>query len=300
MAKSSSTATVILAFSVNLLIAITKFFIWGITGSSAFFSEAIHSLVDSTNQGMLWYGQIKSVKGPETRYPLGRGREEYFWGLVVAVVFFTLGGVVSVQHGIEALMHPKKLDNLSISIWVLIISIILESYVLVKAVKELRRNENEEKSIFQLLQESSEGSLIAIVVEDFAATLGLVIALIGVSAAHVTGNSIFDGASSVLIGLLLMISGVFLGYEMKHLIVGESVDKETKNRIYNLIDSNESIKEVSNLDVVIIGSNKYLVVGDIDYLDDLDDETIGNANNQIIKDLKKEETYVMHVFLNTV
>ena len=87
---------------------------------------------------------------------------------------------------------------------------------------------------------------------------------------------------------------------MKHLIVGESVDKETKNRIYNLIDSNESIKEVSNLDVVIIGSNKYLVVGDIDYLDDLDDETIGNANNQIIKDLKKEETYVMHVFLNTV
>ena len=300
MAKSSSTATVILAFSVNLLIAITKFFIWGITGSSAFFSEAIHSLVDSTNQGMLWYGQIKSVKGPETRYPLGRGREEYFWGLVVAVVFFTLGGVVSVQHGIEALMHPKKLDNLSISIWVLIISIILESYVLVKAVKELRRNENEEKSIFQLLQESSEGSLIAIVVEDFAATLGLVIALIGVSAAHVTGNSIFDGASSVLIGLLLMISGVFLGYEMKHLIVGESVDKETKNRIYNLIDSNESIKEVSNLDVVIIGSNKYLVVGDIDYLDDLDDETIGNANNQIIKDLKKEETYVMQVFLNTV
>ena len=300
MAKSSSTATVILAFSVNLLIAITKFFIWGITGSSAFFSEAIHSLVDSTNQGMLWYGQIKSVKGPDTRYPLGRGREEYFWGLVVAVVFFTLGGVVSVQHGIEALMHPKKLDNLSISIWVLIISIILESYVLVRAVKELRRNENEEKSIFQLLQESSEGSLIAIVVEDFAATLGLVIALIGVSAAHVTGNSIFDGASSVLIGLLLMISGVFLGYEMKHLIVGESVDKETKNRIYNLIDSNESIKEVSNLDVVIIGSNKYLVVGDIDYLDDLDDETIGNTNNQIIEDLKKEETYVMHVFLNTV
>ena len=300
MAKSSSTATVVLAFSVNLLIAITKFFIWGITGSSAFFSEGIHSLVDSTNQGMLWYGNTKSAKGPDNRYPLGRGREEYFWGLVVAVVFFTLGGVVSVQHGIEALMHPKKLDNLSISIWVLIISIILESYVLVRAVKELRRNENEEKSIFQLLQESSEGSLIAIVVEDFAATLGLVIALIGVSAAYVTGNSIFDGASSVLIGLLLMISGVFLGYEMKHLIVGESVDKETKNRIYNLIESNEAIKEVKNLEVVIIGSKKYLVVGDIDFLDDLSDEIIGSANKQIIKDLKMKETRVSQVFLNTV
>ena len=148
------------------------------------------------------------------------------------------------------------------------------------------------KEIFELLVNRKKFYMFPIII--------LLIALIGVSAAHVTGNSIFDGASSVLIGLLLMISGVFLGYEMKHLIVGESVDKETKNRIYNLIDSNESIKEVSNLDVVIIGSNKYLVVGDIDYLDDLDDETIGNTNNQIIEDLKKEETYVMHVFLNTV
>ena len=210
---------------------------------------------------MLWYGQIKSSKGPDTQYPLGRGREEYFWGLVVAVVFFTLGGVVSVQHGIEALMHPRKLDNLSISIWVLIISILLETYVLIRATKELRSNSEERKSIFKLLKESSEGSLIAIVVEDFAATLGLVIALIGVSASYFTGNSIFDGMSSIFIGLLLMISGIFLGYEMKHLIVGESVDSKTKNRIFELIKTNASVKEVKYLEVVIIGSNKYLVVG---------------------------------------
>ena len=300
MAKSNSTNTVILAFSVNLLIAITKFFIWGITGSSAFFSEGIHSLVDTTNQSMLWYGQVKSSKGPDAQYPLGRGREEYFWGLVVAVVFFTLGGVVSVQHGIEALMHPRILDNLSISIWVLIVSIILESYVLIRATKELRSNSKEKKSVFKLLKESSQGSLIAIVVEDFAATLGLIIALIGVSASYFTGNSIFDGLSSIFIGLLLMISGIFLGYEMKHLIVGESVDDKTRNRIYKMIESNESVKEVKNLDVVIIGSKKYLVVGNIDFLDDLSDEIIGSANKQIIKDLKMKETRVSQVFLNTV
>ena len=300
MAKSNSTDTVILAFSVNLLIAVTKFFIWGITGSSAFFSEAVHSLVDSANQSMLWYGQIKSSKGPDTQYPLGRGREEYFWGLVVAVVFFTLGGVVSVQHGIEALMHPRKLDNLSISIWVLIISILLETYVLIRATKELRRNSEERKSIFKLLKESSEGSLIAIVVEDFAATLGLVIALIGVSASYFTGNSIFDGLSSIFIGLLLMISGIFLGYEMKHLIVGESVDSKTKNRIYELIKTNPSVKEVKYLEVVIIGSNKYLVVGDVDYIDGLSDEVIANANKQIINDLKFKVVHITQVFLNTV
>ena len=300
MAKSNSTNTVILAFSVNLLIAVTKFFIWGITGSSAFFSEAVHSLVDSANQSMLWYGQIKSSKGPDTQYPLGRGREEYFWGLVVAVVFFTLGGVVSVQHGIEALMHPRKLDNLSISIWVLIISILLETYVLIRATKELRRNSEEGKGIFKLLKESSEGSLIAIVVEDFAATLGLVIALIGVSASYFTGNSIFDGLSSIFIGLLLMISGIFLGYEMKHLIVGESVDSKTKNRIYELIKTNPSVKEVKYLEVVIIGSNKYLVVGDVDYIDGLSDEVIANANKQIINDLKFKVVHITQVFLNTV
>ena len=300
MAKSNSTNTVILAFSVNLLIAVTKFFIWGITGSSAFFSEAVHSLVDSANQSMLWYGQIKSSKGPDTQYPLGRGREEYFWGLVVAVVFFTLGGVVSVQHGIEALMHPRKLDNLSISIWVLIISILLETYVLIRATKELRRNSEEGKGILKLLKESSEGSLIAIVVEDFAATLGLVIALIGVSASYFTGNSIFDGLSSIFIGLLLMISGIFLGYEMKHLIVGESVDSKTKNRIFELIETNVSVKEVKYLEVVIIGSNKYLVVGDVDYFDDLSDEVIANANKRIINDLKLKVANITQVFLNTV
>ena len=300
MAKSNSTNTVILAFSVNLVIAVTKFFIWGITGSSAFFSEGVHSLVDTTNQSMLWYGQIKSSKGPDTQYPLGRGREEYFWGVVVAVVFFTLGGVVSVQHGIEALMHPRKLDNLSISIWVLIISIFLETYVLIRATKELRSNSEEGKGIFKLLKESSEGSLIAIVVEDFAATLGLVIALIGVSASYFTGNSIFDGFSSIFIGLLLMISGIFLGYEMKHLIVGESVDSKTKNRICELIKTNASVKEVKYLEVVIIGSNKYLVVGDVDYFDDLSDEVIANANKQIIIDLKFKVAHITQVFLNTV
>jgi len=300
MAKSNSTNTVILAFSVNLVIAVTKFFIWGITGSSAFFSEGVHSLVDTTNQSMLWYGQIKSSKGPDTQYPLGRGREEYFWGVVVAVVFFTLGGVVSVQHGIEALMHPRKLDNLSISIWVLIISILLETYVLIRATKELRSNSEEGKGIFKLLKESSEGSLIAIVVEDFAATLGLVIALIGVSASYFTGNSIFDGFSSIFIGLLLMISGIFLGYEMKHLIVGESVDSKTKNRICELIKTNASVKEVKYLEVVIIGSNKYLVVGDVDYFDDLSDEVIANANKQIINDLKFKVAHITQVFLNTV
>ena len=300
MATSNSKSTVILAFSVNLFIAIIKFFIWGITGSSAFFSEAIHSVVDSSNQAMLWYGQTQSGSAPNAKYPLGRGKEEYFWALVVAVVFFTLGGIVSLQHGIEALSHPKKLENLPISIAVLIVSILLETYVLIKATKEIRKGEKKNTKIMRLLRKSTDGSLVAIIVEDFAATLGLIIALIGVSLSYFTGNSLYDGASSILIGILLMVSGLFLGYEMKHLIVGESVDPSIKKSIYELINNYEGIKKIIQIDIVVIGKDAYLLLGNIDYHDKLDDIQISEINNQLFERIKKEHPKVSDIFINTV
>ncbi len=300
MATSNSKSTVILAFSVNLFIAIIKFFIWGITGSSAFFSEAIHSVVDSSNQAMLWYGQTQSGSAPNAKYPLGRGKEEYFWALVVAVVFFTLGGIVSLQHGIEALSHPKKLENLPISIAVLIVSILLETYVLIKATKEIRKGEKKNTKIMRLLRKSTDGSLVAIIVEDFAATLGLIIALIGVSLSYFTGNSLYDGASSILIGILLMVSGLFLGYEMKHLIVGESVDPSIKKSIYELINNYEGIKKIIQIDIVVIGKDAYLLLGNIDYHDKLDDMQISEINNQLFDRIKKEHPKVSDIFINTV
>ena len=300
MATSNSKSTVILAFSVNLFIAIIKFFIWGITGSSAFFSEAIHSVVDSSNQAMLWYGQTQSGSAPNAKYPLGRGKEEYFWALVVAVVFFTLGGIVSLQHGIEALYHPKKLENLPISIAVLIFSILLETYVLIKATKEIRKGEKKNSKIMRLLRKSTDGSLVAIIVEDFAATLGLIIALIGVSLSYFTGNSLYDGARSILIGILLMVSGLFLGYEMKHLIVGESVDPSIKKSIYELINNYEGIKKIIQIDIVVIGKDAYLLLGNIDYHDKLDDIQISEINNQLFDRIKKEHPKVSDIFINTV
>ena len=104
------------------------------------FSEAVHSFVDSFNQFLLWFGIKQTKKSNPKLYPLGRGREEYFWTLVVAVLIFTVGGLVSLEHGIEALSHPKELDNLYISISILSNSIVLETYVLIKAVKKLRGN----------------------------------------------------------------------------------------------------------------------------------------------------------------
>ena len=298
MATNQSSKTVFLALSVNFFIAVVKTIISLITSSSAMFSEAIHSYVDSANQFILWFGIKQSKKTNKKIYPLGRGKEEYYWTLVVAVLIFTIGGLVSLEHGLEALSHPQELKSLYISIIVLTVSIILESYVLYKAVKQLKENKKENKSIMQLLKESTDGPLIAIVVEDFAATMGLVIALIGTVMSNFTGNPTYDAVSSILIGILLMVSGLFLGYEMKHLITGESISKGNKDKIRKLISKNEKILKIESLKIVSIGPNSYLALISIDYLDNLTDKEIVKLNEELRKGIQDINRSVTEIYFN--
>ena len=299
MASNGSSKTVFLAFSVNFFIAGVKTVIAVITSSSAMFSEAVHSYVDSGNQFILWFGIKQSKKPNKLIYPLGRGKEEYFWTLVVAVLIFTIGGLVSLEHGIEALSHPKELKNLFISIVVLSMSIVLELYVLYKAVKELRsKSKTDTTSVFKLLKESTDGPLIAIVVEDFAATLGLGIALVGSILANVTSNPVYDAASSILIGILLMVSGLFLGYEMKHLITGETVNTKTKDKIYNIIEQNDMIKNIESLKIISIGANKYLVLCTLDYLDTAQDSDVVNVNSELKNKIFEDFEEITEIYFN--
>jgi cation diffusion facilitator family transporter len=299
MASNGSSKTVFLAFSVNFFIAGVKTVIAVITSSSAMFSEAVHSYVDSGNQFILWFGIKQSKKPNKLIYPLGRGKEEYFWTLVVAVLIFTIGGLVSLEHGIEALSHPKELKNLFISIVVLSMSIVLELYVLYKAVRELRsKSKTDTTSVFKLLKESTDGPLIAIVVEDFAATLGLGIALIGSILANVTSNPVYDAASSILIGILLMVSGLFLGYEMKHLITGETVNTKTKDKIYNTIEQNDMIKNIESLKIISIGANKYLILCTLDYLDTAQDSDVVNVNSELKNKIFEDFDEITEIYFN--
>jgi len=296
MSNQDSGETVFLALSVNFFIGVIKSFVAVITSSSAMFSEAVHSFVDSFNQFLLWFGIKQSKKSNPKLYPLGRGKEEYFWTLVVAVLIFTIGGLVSLEHGIEALSHPKKLDNLFISISILSLSIVLESYVLVKAVKKLRKN-RDTKSILKLLKQSNDGPLIAIVVEDFAATLGLIFALIGTLLTFFTGNSFYDAASAILIGILLMISGLFLGYEMKHLITGETVNLKISNILQSEINKFDKVKKIIKTNLVSVGADKYLAIVHIDYLDSLTDIDIVELNTEIQTQVIDIEPRFLHLYL---
>ena len=298
MATNESSKTVFLAMSVNFSIGIAKSIIATITMSSAMFSEAIHSFVDTGNQFLLWFGIKQSKKVDARIYPLGRGREEYFWTLVVAVLIFTIGGLVSLEHGIESLSHPKKLENLAISITLLIVSIILESYVLKKAITELKKGQDNKKGVVGLLKESTDGPLIAIVVEDFAATLGLVIALVGTILSSVTQNSIYDSISAISIGVLLMVSGLFLGYEMKHLITGESISQEKLKLIENIINKNENISKITDLKILPIGSKQYLALVKLDYEDSLGDIDIVEINTALKNEIVETESTITEIYFN--
>ena len=296
MANQDSSKTVFLALSVNFFIGVIKSFVAFITSSSAMFSEAVHSFVDSFNQFLLWFGIKQTKKSNPKLYPFGRGREEYFWTLVVAVLIFTVGGLVSLEHGIEALSHPKELDNLYISITILSISILLETYVLIKAVKKLRGNKDK-KSILKLLKESNDGPLIAIVVEDFAATLGLIFALVGTLLTYFTNNSIYDAISAISIGILLMVSGIFLGYEMKHLITGETVNEDVYKVVENALLNEDKVKKVISVKIVSIGTNKYLGIVKVDYLDSYTDLEIVDLNKRVQEIVKTTDSRFSHLYL---
>ena len=298
MASNESSKTVFLAMSVNFSIGIAKSVIATITMSSAMFSEAIHSFVDTGNQFLLWFGIKQSKKINPKIYPLGRGREEYFWTLVVAVLIFTIGGLVSLEHGIESLSHPKKLENLTISIVLLVISIILESYVLKKAITQLKKGQDNKKGVMSLLKESTDGPLIAIVVEDFAATLGLFIALVGTLLSSFTQNSIYDSISAISIGVLLMVSGLFLGYEMKHLITGESISKDKLEKVETIITSNKDILRLLNLKILPIGSKQYLALLKLDYKDSLKDQEIVAINLILKEQISENEPTITEIYFN--
>ena len=298
MASNESSKTVFLAMSVNFSIGIAKSVIATITMSSAMFSEAIHSFVDTGNQFLLWFGIKQSKKINPKIYPLGRGREEYFWTLVVAVLIFTIGGLVSLEHGVESLSHPKKLENLTISIVLLVISIILESYVLKKAITQLKKGQDNKKGVMSLLKESTDGPLIAIVVEDFAATLGLFIALVGTLLSSFTQNSIYDSISAISIGVLLMISGLFLGYEMKHLITGESISKDKLEKVETIITSNKDISRLLNLKILPIGSKQYLALLKLDYKDSLKDQEIVAINRILKEQITENEPTITEIYFN--
>lgn len=221
--KSGNTRVLVLALAANLGIAVAKFAAAAITGSSALLTEGVHSLVDSTNQLLLMYGQKRAAKPADARHPAGYGRELYFWSFVVALLVFALGAGVSVYEGIQHVLDPEKAVSPLIGYLVLAVAFALEGGSTVAAFREFDAARGG-KSWWRALIDTKDATTVIVLLENGAAMAGILIAALGLWISQLSGDARFDGIASIFIGLLLGVVAVFLAREAKGLLIGEAAD----------------------------------------------------------------------------
>lgn len=221
--KSGSNRVLIVALAANVGIAIAKFVAAAITGSSAMLTEGVHSLVDSTNQLLLLYGKKRAMRPPDALHPSGYGREIYFWSFVVALLVFALGAGVSIYEGILHLLEPEPAVSPLIAYIVLVIAFTLEAGSTFAAFKEFDGARNG-RSWWTALRDTKDAATVIVLLENGAAMIGILIATLGILLSQITGNPHFDGAASILIGVVLGLVAVFLASEAKGLLIGEAAD----------------------------------------------------------------------------
>lgn len=293
---SGSKKVILAALIGNGLIAITKFIAASITGSSAMLSEGIHSLVDTGNQVLLLYGLKQAQKPPDEQFPFGHGKEIYFWSFVVAILIFAVGAGISLYEGIEHIRHPTYISNPSINYIVLILAMIFESFALYIAVKEFNKVRGTVGYI-TAVQRGKDPSLFVVLFEDTAAMLGLIVAFFGVWLAQTTGEPIWDGIASVIIGLILGGTAVWLAYETKSLLIGESAEPEIVDSIKKLASNYDVINNVNKILTLHMGPEYILVNLSIDFVDNLKVGALEKVIENLTRDIKRDNEYVKRVFI---
>lgn len=292
---SESKTSVIAAIIGNLLIAATKFVAAAFTGSSAMLSEAIHSMVDTGNGGLIYYGLYKSKKPADRKHPFGHGRELYFWTLIVALSIFAVGGGVSVYEGILHLIDPVKIENPVWSYSVLGVSAIFESiswYFGWKAFRKERRG----KSIFRAIRDSKDPTNFTVVLEDSTALVGLAIAFIGVFLGDQLGMPFFDGAASILIGILLCAVALLLGSETKSLLIGESLDEEKLDEIRQIINSEPNVVEVVNTRTIYSAPDRVLLTLELKFAHNISSDELRRTTQSLEKAVCEKFPEIAKVF----
>lgn len=244
--QDGSTRAIFYALGANGGIAVAKFTAATLTGSGAMLAEAIHSLADCTNQVFLLVG-IKEAKRPiDAAHPMGYGRVVYFWAMMVAVLLFFVGGAFSVIEGIDHLRHPAKLQSATIALIVLGVSVVLESFSLYGAMREINKISNG-KNFFRWFRETRQSELMIVAGEDIAALAGLAVAFAAVAATVMTGNPLWDALGSIAVGMLLIVVALFVTREVKAMITGESAAPEIRAAILAHIEARPEVDCVVNL-----------------------------------------------------
>ncbi len=242
----------------NLLIALTKFGAAIYTGSSAMLSEGVHSVVDTGNEGLLLYGMHRAKKPADEHFPFGHGKEIYFWSFVVALLIFALGAGISMYEGVHHLLHPTQQENPIVNYVVLGLALVFEGGSWSVAFKEFRAKKGT-RGYIEAVQRDKDPTTFTVLFEDSAALLGLLAALAGVALASVTGNPMYDGIASIVIGLILGTTAFWLAYETKGLLIGESANTEVVQGIREMIERIREVDRVNEILTMHMGPDFILV-----------------------------------------
>jgi cation diffusion facilitator family transporter len=257
MSTGGGKKAIIAALGANLGIAVIKFVAFFITGASSMLAEAVHSVVDSGNQGLLLIGARSSKRRADKEHPFGYGRERFVYAFLVGLMLFSAGGLFALYEGVEKIRHPHHLDSPIVAVIVLIIAIGLEGFSLRTAIKESRHHKGDD-TWFGFIRHAKVPELPAVLLEDVAALTGLAFALIGIGMAEATGDPVWDGIGSSAIGVLLIGVAIILVIETKSLLLGESAVPVEVRAIEEALVG-ENVDRVIHLRTMHLGPEELLV-----------------------------------------
>lgn len=250
---------VIYALVANFAIAIAKYIGAAITGSGSMLAEAVHSTADCGNQGLLLLGLKRSKRPPTPDYPLGYGKETYFWSFIVAIMLFSVGGLFSVYEGWHKLHESEELNFPQLALGILAFGIVAESFSMWGALREVNKMRGR-KTLWQWFRTSRNAELVTIFGEDLAALLGLVFAFVAVAATWATGNPMWDALGSVVIGVLLIVVAALVGIEVKQLLVGQGVEAEVRQDMVAFLQAQPGVQKVHNVLTLHMGPDVLVAV----------------------------------------
>jgi cation diffusion facilitator family transporter len=281
----------------NVAVAVSKFVVAGITGSSAMMAEAIHSSVDTGNELLLFVGLHRSRKPPTPTHPFGHGREVYFWSFLVVIMLFAFGGGLSIFDGIRGITQPPPLEPPRWNYIVLALAAIFEGFSWIVGMRELLRRRRPGRSIWEALQFSKDPSVMSVVFEDSAALIGILIAAAGLWSSHHWHNPALDGAASVAIGALLACVAILFGREVKGLLVGEAADPEVLRAIREVTASDPDIESAGDPLTMQLGPNQVLLNIELRFGAGLDRDGIERVIDRIEAEIRRRAPEVTRIYI---
>lgn len=296
MAASGSKTFIYAALAGNLLIAVTKFGAALYTGSSAMLSEAIHSLVDSGNQGLLLYGLRRAKRPADDRHPFGYGMELYFWAFVVAILIFAVGAGVSLYEGVLKILEPHPITSPLVNYLVLGAAIVFEGVAWTMAFKEFQRTRGT-RGLLEAVRQSKDPALFTILFEDSAAMAGLIVALVGIYLSQALDMPWLDGAASVGIGIILAVVAMLLAYECKGLLIGESADKSLVDNVSRIMRSDPTVNRLNELRTMHMGPQDVLLAVSVDFRDGLSVGEVENTIFRLERQIKQQYPEVRRLYI---